>query len=215
MPPTHIAYYAFMIVALLCASMAARKQAYFYVISALLIFSITTEMIVDVLKAKGIEHHIMYHIYIPAEYSLLALFFARQRIAPHVKRYILLSIPVFIVASAIISLFIIQPPHFPSVQFNAEGLLIIVISVYTLFAIEADDLTPFHTFPIFWICSGIILFHTGLFLFNGAYNYLLSNQTREAKHLHSLINTNLQYLLYLFWIIGFLCRQRKRSFIIH
>lgn len=214
MSETHFAYYLFMIAALSCSYLLAKKERRFYILSTLLFLSVITEVIVDVVRAEHIKCFIIYHIYIPLEYTLMALFFSRQNISISIKRLILFSIPGFVLLSFLLSIFLIKPPQFPSLQFNIEGLLLIATSVYTLFTIEVYSLKPFYTFPIFWICSGIILFHAGLFLFNGAYNYLLSNETEEARYLHTLINTNLQYLLYLFWIIGFLCRLRKKNFII-
>lgn len=213
MPFTHVLYYVFMLASLLCAYWLARKEERYYILCLLLFLSVVTEIVVDVFKAGNRAYHVIYHWYIPVEYALMALFFAQQNIAGAVKRAVLISIPVFVFVSAFISGFIIRPPQFPSVQFNIEGLLLITISVYTLFTIEVNGLKPFYTFSIFWICSGIILFHAGLFLFNGAYNYLLSSETEEARYLHTLINTNLQYLLYLLWIIGFLCPLRKKNFI--
>jgi hypothetical protein len=215
MSKTHIVYYFFMSAAFTCSCFLLRKEKGFTPLSLLLFLSIITEIVVDILRVRHIERFIVYHIYIPVEYSLMALFFARQNIVPVAKRAILFSVPAFVIVSCILSAAIIQPPNFPSVQFNLEGVFLILTSVYILFTIEVDSLQPFYTFPIFWICSGIILFHAGLFLFNGAYNYLLIQETEEAKYLHTLINTNLQYLLYLFWIIGFLCPLRKKNFITH
>lgn len=210
----HIAYYFFMSIALMCSMRFSGKEARFIILSVLLSLSIITEITVDNLKSFGKDHRLIYHVYIPIEYFLLALFFSKQNIIKHAKNAILISIPIFVLISLFISIFVIAPPQFPGLQFNIEGLFLIVVSLFILLTVELDSLKPFYQFSIFWICSGVILFHAGLFLFNGAYNYLLSNETREAKRLHILINTTLQYLLYLFWIIGFLCPQHKKNFTI-
>lgn len=158
------------------------------------------------------KFNVLYHIYIPIEYSLLAYFFSLSTKMPTLKKNILLSIPIYLMTSLILSVFILSFYEFPGLNFNIEGILLILWSLIILF-----NLQPIYEFsilkaPIFWICLGILIFHTGMFLFNGVFNYLFKLNSPLAKQLFQLVNKNLNFLLYICFSIAFVCSHQMKKY---
>jgi hypothetical protein len=208
-----ILYYGLMFATLVLSFFAQKEDRTIRTLTLLLILSVLVEMLVEIFKARHIGHRIVYHFYIPIEYIFLSVFFSKQDIHRKLKQIIRYSIPVYVVAAVFISIFLVKPPQFPGLQFNLEGLFLISIVIGILFSLNVTTHSIFHL-PLFWFCCGLLVFHAGLFFFNGAYNYLLKQKAGYASQLQTVINTNLNYILYIFWIIGCLCVFLKRRFII-
>lgn len=192
---------------------AQKFEKSLIILTSLLLLSLLTEMLVEIFKSHKINHRIIYHIYIPVEYMLLALFLSRQNVNSSLKKIIRFSIPVYFCISMFISFFFISYKDFPGTQFNIEGLFLVSFVIAVLFSLKITEGISIFRLPFFWIGSGLLLFHSGLFFFNGAYNYLIHNKTEYAAKLQTIINTNLNYLLYIFWIIGFIWAIRNRKYI--
>lgn len=214
MPTSLLVYYGLMILAFFVSIPAGRQDRRLKLLTLLLFFSIVTELVVELCKYYNISHRFIYHIYIPLEYLMLCLFIQTQYVSKIIKRMVLATIPLYVFLAAFFSLFILPPPYFPSIQFNIAGLFIILLVITVLFNLKIKDNYSIFRLPFFWIAIGLLLFHSGLFLFNGVYNFLLKTKSDSAAHLQKIVNTNLNYLLYLFWITGFLCSIRNRKYTI-
>jgi hypothetical protein len=179
----------------------------------LLTISLLTEVGVNILHYVFEQSFLfMYHFYIPVEYALLAYFFYLNSTHPDVKKSILISIPAFILVSIYISVKISPITTHPGLNFNLAGMLLIIWSLLTLFSVNPTANVSMVRLPIFWICLGILIFHCGIFIFNGVYNYLLQNHTQLAKDLHKLIIKNLNYLLYICFSTGFICSNQMKKY---
>jgi hypothetical protein len=181
----------------------------------LLATSLLTEIVVNILHFVFHQNFLfMYHFYIPVEYAFLAYFFYLNSGHPTLRRIILFSIPAYLLVSIYISLKVSPINTHPGLNFNLEGILLILWSLITLLNVNPTGNLPIVRLPVFWICLGILIFHCGIFFFNGVYNYLLENDSQLAKQLHKLIIKNLNYLLYICFSTGFICSKQMKKYLL-
>ncbi len=176
----------------------------------LLFLSIVVEVIVYFLHSHQIRFNVIYHIYVPIEYVLIAYYFYLNNKVEMVKKIILYSIPLFLLASIICSLISSIHKH-PGLQINLEGLLLIVWAILSLFSIEAKEGTKIHALPIFWICVCVLIFHSGIFTYTGIYNYILEQKTSLGGKLNIYILQISNYILYICWSIAFICSHLTKK----
>lgn len=153
------------------------------------------------------EFYIAYHIYIPFEYGLIAGYLINHISNSHVKSAILISIPSFFIASLLISFFK-GVLTFPGVNLNLEGFLIIVWTIISLFSLRPSKI-PLLRQQFIWVSIGLLVYYSGGFFFNFVYQLLVEQQSEVALKLNGIINKGLNYLLYIFFCISFVCSQRK------
>jgi len=208
-------YLALMTASLVMGIFASRYNRSLRVFPFLLGLSLATEILVMVFYYHlKINYNIIYHMYIPLEYSILAYFFYGMIPHPLLKKTILASIPLYVAGSILLSVVVLPQSveGHPGMNFNLEGLLLITWSITALLTVEPVEGVPLRRLPLFWICLGILVFHAGIFSFNGAYNYLREVDVDAAERLNQLIIKNLNYVLYTCFIIAFICSVRMRKY---
>jgi hypothetical protein len=151
---------------------------------------------------------VAYHLYQPASYCLYALFFADYLHEPWKRGAVLATIPVYVLSSTLISWRVTGTDLYPGLNYNIEGLLLITLSVITLFSLRVEATVSILRLPVFWICCGLLVFHAGIFFFNFLFPRLLVNNHALARRLQDLLIQNLNYLLYLSFSVAFLCSNR-------
>ena len=142
------------------------KKALWILIS-LMAIGLLTEYIVELNKYQEhkVNENFIYNIYIPLEYFFYACFFYFINNDKLIKKYIKLSIPLFII---ILFLLLKYDKSFLSeVKLNDKvyttgGALTIILSTYTLFIIKPLKGVKFTTHPLFWFCTGFIIFYSGI-----------------------------------------------------
>ena len=179
----------------------------------LLFLSLITEIIVDICYfILDIDYHIIYHIYTPLEYLLFASYFYIYHKSQVIKILVVTSIVIFTLLSVFISTEIININVHPGLNDNVEGFFLIILSSFTLLTINLNPKISIISLPVFWICLAILIFHSGIFLFNGLYNYLVAKKSVIAQPLHQLIIKNFNYLLYILFSIAFICSNRMKKY---
>lgn len=175
----------------------------------LLSFSIITEVIVNILyQVYHANYNLIYHIYLPIEYFFLAIYFIRTNNKKLIKKIILVSVPFYVLISLFVSLRVTPLNQHPGLSFNIEGILLITWSILTLFSVDVNPVVSINKQPVFWICFGLLLFHAGIFFFNFVYAYISTRESEMANELHQLVIKNLNYCLYIFFSVAFLCSER-------
>jgi len=156
--------------------------------------------------------YIPYHFYVLVEYSIISTYFARFWKGRPVAWVIRASTIVFCLASLILSLYVRGLNTLPSIQYNIEGVLNILLAVGTLYNLPVDEDVAIFRIPIFWICTALMIYHSSIFLLNGSYNFLRKNHHELAVSMIGAINYSLNYLYYTIISIAFLCsKSTKRS----
>ncbi len=155
---------------------------------------------------------ILYHIYQPASYCLYALFFAEYFQVPWQRVVVMATIPAYVLSAGLISWQVTGADLYPGLNYNIEGLLLISLSVVTLFSLRVEPQVSILRLPVFWICCALLVFHSGIFFFNFLFPRMLVNNQQLARRLQDLVIQNLNYLLYLGFSVAFLCSHRIRKY---
>lgn len=178
----------------------------------LLFISLFVEILSNIFKNRDyFIYRLLFHIYTPVEYSLLAIFFYFANTSIRIRKIIIFSIPVFVTVSLIISLKVIGLGSFIGTNDNIEGLLLISFSIITLFSIPFNPKLNILQLPEFWICVGILFFHSGMFFLNGGYKFFVDRNQNFAEHIRQFI-IYLNYFLYIIFSIGFLCSNQTMKY---
>jgi len=210
--PYYWLYHGLILIAWCLSILLCWKRRLRYVpLCILLGLTLFTELVVEWLVYMRVDFTGLYHLFVMAEYTLVSLFFA-QIVGPKYKKWILYSVPFFVIASTAISYLMYGFRSFPGMNINLEGFLVCIISSYTLLNLrEAEVYDRATRHPDFWISFGWLIFFTGTFFTNGLYSYLLDLDRQQALALFALINKPLNIVLYSCLIIGFLCAIQRRS----
>lgn len=170
------------------------------------------EIIVMIKKSNGsTSYPFYYHLYIPVEYLLLAFFYYYNFERNWVKKSILFSIPLFIVICFYLTKYSSSEGEYPTMQFNLEGIVLIILSVSNLFSLRAEEDSIIYKQPLFWIDIALLLFYTGNFFLMGSYNQLISSNPDLAKQYFKFINNSLNYSLYILFIVAFICSRQVKK----
>lgn len=206
-----ILYLLALIISLVLSLVCRKSDSSLRVFPWLLSASLVTELVVHylryVLHLKP-QHLVAYHVYIPLEYGLLCWYLYQNADSRWLKQSILYSIPVFVVYSVVLSVWITSVYVVPAANFNTEGILIIIWALAVLFTLPVRDHLSIFQLPLFWICVGLLLFYAGSFMFMGVFNYLLTKESALAIQLNRIINKGLNYILYGCFSYAFLCSHR-------
>lgn len=154
----------------------------------------------------------IYHLYIPIEYCLLTLFFYKNIDQIHVRKLAQYSIAGFIILSLFLSQFYIGWTNFPGLNLNLEGILLCSWAVIVLFSVKPHLDLPIFRLPIFWICLAIIIYHSGTFVMNGLFNVLRQSRYELFQSLREVVSKNINNLLYIMFIIAFLCSHQMKKY---
>ena len=159
----------------------------------------------------GRNHNLVFHIFQPTEYALLASFFAGYFARPDTTKLAQVSIISFAIFCLINALFNEKIDAINSLSFSVEAILLIVWSAYYFYDLyKQDEVLHIRQLPEFWICTGILFFQTGAFFLMGLLNYLTRTSPDVATELYS-INHLLNILLYSLYTIGFVCKVGQKE----
>lgn len=178
----------------------------------LLIGGLISEVLVDATSAFSFNSNLIYYIYLPFEYLMLTLFFAKSVKMNSSQRIIVFSIPVYLMIYVALLFYYYPKFEYPGMIYNLGCLIIIIWAVIRLFNLEIVDEVSIVKNPLFWICTGLLILYTGVFFYNAVYNYLLHAKSELASSLRLIINMNLNYLFYLAWIYAFICSIRLKKY---
>jgi len=160
------------------------------------------------LMLQGIRNLYLFHILTPLQYALYSVLFYLVIREKRARRLILITIPLGVLASALITLFI-QPPS----EFNsyASSLKNILISCWVLLYYR-DVFTQLNVIkldrePMFWVSTGLFFNSLGSFFLFGLMNDLLE-QSYELAHLLYYFSEFLGYVLFLTFAIAFLLNRK-------
>lgn len=201
-------YYFFICSSLIICICNCRNLKGYRLFIILLALSILVEILCNIAKSNHWNTGLMvfYHLYIPAEYILIALFFEDFKLFP--KKVLFFSVYVFPVLSLLISLFIIPYNEFPSIQYNIESILLMLLAIFGIFNLPVNENSSIYKQPLFWIFVGMFLFYSGIFIFSNTYSIIKKTDETLANTINIWINYIFNYLYYIFLSIGFLlCRK--------
>ena len=149
----------------------------------------------------------IFHVYTPIEYSILAFLYLRVFQDKRIKKILWLSIPAFVMLSAILTLSV-QPVEKNNSLMNVlESVLIITWSMlYIREIIVQQQASTLECFPMFWISAGLLFYFVGSQLIEGLLNSLMDESMAIAQKVYRLMYL-FRFTLMIMFIIGCFCQQ--------
>ena len=181
------------------------------ILLAVMLLGLITELLVELNKHLPFSSEpIIYNIYIPIEYLLYAGFFYCINTNTYLRKAIVISIPLFVIAFLLLEVF--QPASLIDLatrSYTISGVLITTWSVWTLFILPPLEGIKIIRHPLLWICAGLIVFYSGITPFNLVYDAIITSDS--FKPLSSYIQIGFNIFLYLSLIVGFVCSNRLKT----
>lgn len=207
MPNTKIIYFILLSVSFILSLFSDWKSFKdLKVLAVLLFFSILSELLAYTSHLTDYSYYIVYNIYLPLEYVLYAYYFSLNFKNSLVRKIFLFSIPVFVIVSIIFSV-LIGFRKYPGLQINIEGIFLIVQAIIGLFSIEPKINSKITSIPFFWICVAVLVYHSGIFTYNGLYHYVMEQNSSLGRKLSFYILQISNYILYICFSIAFVCSR--------
>ncbi|MEW7280307.1 hypothetical protein ABW636_17080 [Aquimarina sp. 2201CG1-2-11] len=212
-----IIYYLLFITAMTLSFIASKANIKGLIyLRVLFIVGLCTELIVDITDFYEVPlHNILYYIYIPFEYIILSTFL--KKYVKTKRLHLIMTYALFIYTFLVIyfTFFYYEIENdYPGIIYNIGCVFLIIWTSVLLFNLEFKEDMKLFQIPFFWICTAMIIFYSGVFLYNGFYNYLLEEKTELASKLRLLVNLNLNYLFYILMSYAFICSIRQKKYFI-
>lgn len=154
---------------------------------------------------------VLYHFYVPFMYALLAIIYAKAMHTAWKKRLITWSIPGFWLLAIYLSVFVQHTYVVNTYATVVVSILIVLLALFYYYELlQKEGSYSLVRDPLFWISTANLIFYAGVFLLMGFLNYLMKEMPILSKKL-MVINYFLNYILYSFYSVGFLCTIRNRK----
>jgi len=157
----------------------------------------------------------LYHFYQPFSYVLIAYVYSTFIKTRWKKKLIRFSIPGFVIMCFLVTLFV-QPLHTVNsyATMTSAALFVFLALFYYYELLTNDETTNLTSKPLFWNSTGNLIFYAGIFFLEGFVSYFINYAPELGKKL-MFINYFLNFALYTFYSIGFLCtRPNRRSLLL-
>jgi hypothetical protein len=153
----------------------------------------------------------VFHIFTPLEYTVLSLLYSHVISDVRIRKVIRTSIPLFLLLSLLLSIFIQGYKSNNSYTVILECILLILWSLFFLREILLlQQVTALHRFGLFWISVGILFLFTGSLIIEGMLNYLINHSMELARRVYRF-GYVFKYLQFILLIVGACCRKPARG----
>lgn len=214
---TDIIYYILLLSAIILSLIAPKDhfRGLIY-LRILLIVGFCSELSVDLINSNYKAVHAppspIHYFYIPFEYIMLSVFLKKYLKVKLVKTLINFSFIIYVLVALYFSIFYYSfGKDYPGIIYNFGIGFLIIWSSLLLFNLEFNKKVKLIQLPIFWICTAIIILYSGVFFYNGVYNYLVDARTELAYKLRRNINLNLNFIFYILLCYSFICSIRHKK----
>lgn len=198
----------------LCFSLKAREDNIpgLSFLRLLLYCGLLTEVAVEILQWYKMNSNSPYYLYIPAEYILLVLFYAKSTARKLFRRILFISTGAYLAACILVLTLDPSILQYPAWIYNISCLLNTIWVTLLFLEMQHVGNVSITRQPQFWIYTAFLLFFSTVFFFNGPYLYLLKKDSKLAETLRNMLNVMMNYVLYLLLTYAFICSIRmKRS----
>ena len=152
----------------------------------------------------------LYNVSIPVEYLFYGFIIGSLCLTASFKKVIFYS-TIGLGAWVLLNLFFIQ--GFTSLNTHSLklgcSLMIIFSAIGFVDLFRNDEHKTLLSNPLFWICTGVLFFNTGEFLYLFFFDVFLQNGWDKTAHVFASINNKLIYILYTCISIAIICTKRS------
>jgi len=172
-------------------------------ILSLFVITLIVESISLVVAYEGHNNNWIHYIYLPIEYSLIAVVFCMWQSGAVLKKIIIYSVPIFILANIGSIIFLKGISQMNNLANSLSCILYVCIASYTLFNLQVDDSGLMSGNYRFWVCSALLLYAAGSL---SVYAFTEIIVSYMVYYVHLAVNIIANYL----YMVGFLCHIRRR-----
>ena len=150
----------------------------------------------------------LYNITIPLEYLFFSFIIGRLCVLNSHKKIIFLLTVLYANWAIINILFIQGYQNLATNNLKVGSILMVIVGAAGMLDLFRNDEN--HTLlknPLFWICTGILFFNSGEFIYYFFLDILLKNNWDQFAKVFSLINNNLIYVLFSCLSIAIVCSK--------
>lgn len=182
-------------------------------IGLLLILTGIVEYFGAMMSNKHLNNVWLYNIFFPVEFTIFSISILNKISFRLYKRVIFLALGIYILFELINIIFIQTIYEFHTISFIIGSLLMVISSGLFLHNLikEMNENKTFFREPYFWICTGLLFFYSGNFLFMSSMDFIGSKYPMLTHKLF-LITELLGIVEYTMIIIAFLCRRTFQKF---
>lgn len=183
----------------------------------LLIVGLCSEVLIDLINyyyysAVHNPPSPIHYLYIPFEYLMLSLFLKIHIRIKRIRSLINFSFVIYIFTVLYLSIFYYSMENdYPGIIYNLGCGFLIIWSSLLLFNLEFNAQLKLAQLPVFWVCTAMIIFYSGVFFYNCYYNYFLKKETEFALLLRQYVNLNLNFIFYILLCYSFICSMRQKK----
>lgn len=154
----------------------------------------------------------LFNFTIPAEYIFYGFMIGSLCLTAKYKKIIFLLTGLFALW-ALINLLLVQGyVNLATYNLKAGSTLMILFSGLGLLDLfKNDNHQTLVGNPLFWICTGVLFFNSGEFIYNFFFDVMLKNNWDKSAKLFSAINNKLIYVLYTCLSIAIVCSKTSEK----
>lgn len=210
---TYMIIYLSLLVAtlLIYAIRFPAKRSHEVLIGLLLfIWLVTTLTGFAIIKYTSYDSNLfVFHIVTPVEYAIISGLYADAIVSTRVRKFILYSIPIFLLLSVFSALFVQSYDVNNSNVVILESILLVAYSLYFLREVLLlQQVQSLVHYPLFWVSVAILFYFIGNLVIEGMLNYLMRYNMEIAKTTYR-IGYIFKYLLFVLFIAAAFCVTRK------
>jgi len=145
----------------------------------------------------------LYHFITPVQYTLYAFVFYHGLAGAGIKKTVLVSVPLYLLASLFIILQLQSSSEYNSyARLMKDALIVCCALVYYWEVFTKLQVIRLAREPMFWVSTGLLFYSLGNFFADGLMNQLLEQSYRLA-HAVFYINVFLGLLLHATFLVAF------------
>jgi hypothetical protein len=172
--------------------------------------AILTQLIIEIFPSTDSYRFIFYHLYIVAEFICMTFYYKEIIETKPGRKYVWWVF--FITLVVLLAVYVYKWPFLLSNSFADFVIAGFSICVYVILYFNSsirhtENYVRLQSSPVFWINVGNLFFYGGCLFVMGFHQYLLESNRSLATNLLS-INHFLNYVLYIFYLVAFICIKR-------
>lgn len=179
-------------------------------LAVILVVELTGKYIL--LVAGNVELNIRLYRYFGTPVQFLFFFWLFSRYFKHSKeRYWAITGACIYILCALVELYYLSGRKFWFFSFSYTAgniILIILIMIFFVKLIGSQDILHYKYNMMFWVCLGLLIYYLGTLPFWGLRNMLLASYPKLFRT-YWYIQFGFDYLMYIFFVIGFVCSRRN------
>ncbi len=176
------------------------------------LFFVLAGEITGILLARIYHTNIVFYNIFTSVQIIYYLYLIQSSILSKIaKKIIAVCIAVFTLISIINCLYVQNiNTELISYTFSIGSLFITLSAMFFFYELlHSNQIESYTTYLQFWIVLGLFIFYTCNIPYMSVYNYLSVNYTNIMNAYYKIIEI-LAYIMYVFFIIGFICSSRRK-----